>query len=58
MIPFISFSYKKKEITEKIIKSIKGIVDSEKYVLGDNILSFETNSPGSSRRTIHTAPPP
>ncbi len=43
MIPFISFSYKKDQISKEIIDSIYSIIKSEKYVLGENTLEFEKN---------------
>lgn len=41
MIPFITFNYKKEEIKQKILKSISNILESERYVLGPNIIEFE-----------------
>ena len=43
MIPFISFSFKKDQISKEIIDSISSIIESEKYVLGKNTLEFEKN---------------
>ena len=43
MIPFISFSYKKDQISREIIDSINSIIKSEKYVLGENTIEFEKN---------------
>ena len=43
MIPFISFKYRKEEIGKEIINSVTHIIESEKYVLGENTSKFEKN---------------
>tara|TARA_B100001250_G_scaffold405461_1_gene422961 strand:- start:329 stop:1432 length:1104 start_codon:yes stop_codon:yes gene_type:complete len=41
MIPFLSFDYQNNIIREDLISSIKKIIDSNLYVLGQNVLDFE-----------------
>ena len=41
MIPFLSFDYQNNIIREDLISSIKNIIDSNSYVLGQNVLTFE-----------------
>ncbi len=43
MIPFVSFRYKKEQISQEIINSVEEIIQSEQYVLGDNTSKFEKN---------------
>lgn len=42
-IHFINFDQQNKFIREKILESVKKLFDSKYYVLGSNVLDFETN---------------
>ena len=40
-IPFLSFDFQNKTTRDSVIESITGVIDSKRYVLSKNVLSFE-----------------